>query len=211
MSIYVMEIKMINNIYCIGRNYSEHAKELGNKVEAEPIIFSKPNSSLVTNDIIHLPSFSSDVHYETELVIKINKAGFQITEQDALSFYDKIAIGLDLTARDLQKKLREKELPWLLSKGFKDSCYISKFVNKDHFNGDIRFSMTLNNEERQLGSTKNMVFNMNQIIVYLSQFIPLQPNDVIFTGTPKGVGKLNPRDQIALFIENKKMAELRVR
>lgn len=201
---------MINNIYCIGRNYSEHAKELGNKVEIEPIIFSKPNSSLVENNIIHLPSFSNDVHYETELVLKINQVGFQISEQKASSYYDELAIGLDLTARDLQKKLREKELPWLLSKGFKDSCFVSEFLNKDQFQDDITFSMTLNGEERQLGNTKDMVFNMNQIIAYLSQFITLQPNDMIFTGTPKGVGKLNHGDCLSLFIENKKMADLKI-
>lgn len=201
---------MVNNIYCIGRNYSEHAKELGNKVEAEPIIFSKPNSSLIENAIIHLPSFSDDIHYETELVLKINKAGFQISEQDAPNYYNELAIGLDLTARDLQKKLREKELPWLLSKGFKDSCFVSQFINKDQFKDDITFSMTLNGKECQVGSTKDMVFNMNQIIAYLSQFMTLQPDDIIFTGTPKGVGKLNHGDLLSLFIENDKMADLKV-
>lgn len=201
---------MINNIYCIGRNYSEHAKELGNKVEAEPIIFSKPNSSLITNNIIHLPSFSNDVHYETELVIKIAKEGFQIKQEDAESYYDEIAIGLDLTARDLQSKLKEKKLPWFLSKGFQDSCYVSSFVNKFNFKEQISFSMKLNGEIRQEGHTQDMIFNIPEIISYLSCFITLKPNDVIYTGTPKGVGQLNHGDQLALFIEDQQIADLKV-
>lgn len=201
---------MINNIYCIGRNYSEHAEELGNKVEAEPIIFSKPNSSLVTNNTIQLPDFSDVVHYETELVIKIVKEGFQIKQEDAESYYDEIAIGLDLTARDLQSKLKEKKLPWFLSKGFKDSCYVSSFVNKFKFKEKISFSMKLNGETRQEGYTQDMIFTIPEIIAYLSQFIILKPNDLIYTGTPKGVGQLNHGDQLELFIESQKMANLKV-
>lgn len=202
---------MINNIYCIGRNYSEHAKELGNNVESEPIIFSKPNSSLIIDNEITLPDFSSDVHYETELVVKINKEGFQIKLADVESYYNEIAVGLDLTARDLQTKLKEKKLPWFLSKGFKDSCYVSAFVPKNTFGEDVSFSMLLNGETRQVGNTKDMIFSIPKIIVYLSQFIILKPDDLIYTGTPKGVGKLNHGDQISLFLENKKIANLKVK
>lgn len=201
---------MINNIYCIGRNYSEHAKELGNNVEVEPIVFSKPNSSLVIKDVITLPEFSNDVHYETELVIKIVKEGFQIKEQDAENYYNEVAVGLDLTARDLQFKLIEKRLPWLLSKGYKDSCYVSSFFNKHDFEKDIHFSMRLNGELRQDGNTNEMVFNIPQLISYLSQFIPLTPNDLIYTGTPKGVGKLNHGDKIELFLEQQQVSSLRI-
>ncbi|CAI3928804.1 2-keto-4-pentenoate hydratase/2-oxohepta-3-ene-1 [Commensalibacter communis] len=202
---------MINNIYCIGRNYSEHAKELGNNVEAEPIIFSKPNSSLITNDVITLPIFSNDVHYETELVIKIAKEGFQIQLNEAETYYNEVAVGLDLTARDLQTKLKDKKLPWFLSKGFKDSCYVSSFISKGKFGKDVRFSMSLNGEKRQEGNTKDMIFNIPGIIKYLSQYIVLKPNDLIYTGTPKGVGQLKHGDQLSLFIENQKMADLQVK
>ncbi|MDI2111825.1 fumarylacetoacetate hydrolase family protein [Commensalibacter nepenthis] len=202
---------MINNIYCIGRNYSEHAKELGNNVEAEPIIFSKPNASLVTNDVITLPDFSNEVHYETELVIKIIKEGFKITKIDAETYYDEVAVGLDLTARDLQTKLRKKELPWFLSKGFKDSCYVSSFIPKKNFGKHIRFSMNQNGIIRQEGNTQDMVFDIPSIISYLSQYIILSPNDLIYTGTPKGVGQLHRGDQITLFLEDQKMAQLQVK
>ncbi|MDI2090350.1 fumarylacetoacetate hydrolase family protein [Commensalibacter oyaizuii] len=201
---------MINNIYCVGRNYTEHAKELGNNVEAEPIIFSKPNSSLITDGMATLPNFSDDIHFETEIVVKINKDGFQIDQQDAPSYYDEIAVGLDLTARDLQTKLKDKKLPWFLSKGFKDSCYVSPFVLKSSLPKDIMFHMTINNKERQRGSTKDMIFSIDQIIVYLSRFITLKKNDLIYTGTPKGVGKLYRGDEITLFLENKEIGKLKI-
>lgn len=201
---------MINNIYCVGRNYAEHAKELGNRVEAKPVIFSKPNASLVQGNYITLPSFSHDVHYETELVLKISQDGFQIKENEAENFYDEVAVGLDLTARDLQSELKENKLPWLLSKGFKDSCFISTFVNKKNLTQPLKFSMTLNDVVCQRGSSDEMIFNFNQIIAFISQFIPLKKSDVIFTGTPKGVGKLSHKDQIALFLENREVATVQV-
>ncbi len=202
---------MINTIYCVGRNYATHAKELGNKVESEPVIFSKPNSSLVQGNTIFLPDFSHNIHYETELVLKINQNGFKISEKEADSFYDEIAIGLDLTARDLQTELKEKKLPWLLSKGFKDSCFISSFVHKNTLPNSINFSMNLNGVERQKGNTHEMIFNFNKIISYISYFIPLKKFDVIFTGTPQGVGQLNHHDQISLFLHSKEIANLKVK
>lgn len=202
---------MINNIYCVGRNFAEHAKELGNQIESVPVIFSKPNTSLVEGDTIILPDFSHDIHYETEMVLKISQDGFKISENKAENYYDEIALGLDLTARDLQTALKEKKLPWFLAKGFKDSCYLSSFVKKELLSLPICFSMKLNGEERQRENSNNMIFNFSKIISYISQFVPLKKSDVIFTGTPKGVGKLKSGDQISLFLQENEIAIVKVK
>jgi 2-keto-4-pentenoate hydratase/2-oxohepta-3-ene-1,7-dioic acid hydratase in catechol pathway len=202
---------MIKNIYCIGRNYTEHAKELGNNIEEEPIVFSKPNTSSIDGKIITLPSFSNEIHFETELVIKISDDCFELTEYEAENFYSEIAIGLDLTARDIQSKLKEKKLPWLLSKGFKGSYYISEFVNKKELNKNINFHMELNNILVQKGDSRNMIFSFGKIISFISRYIRLEKNDVIYTGTPAGVGRLSKGDEIKLFIEDKLISELNVK
>ncbi|WP_208434007.1 fumarylacetoacetate hydrolase family protein [Bartonella taylorii] len=202
---------MINDIYCVGRNYVEHAHELGNVIEDEPVIFSKPNSSLVLGNEIYLPSFSKEIHFETEIVLKISKNTFMITEEEAEECYDAVAIGLDLTARDLQTKLKEKKLPWLLSKGFKGAAYVSDFINKEKINNPISFTMKLNGKTRQLGNTKNMIFNFEKIISFLSSYIQLRRDDIIYTGTPQGVGKLSKFDKIELYLEDKLISELEVK
>lgn len=201
---------MINNIYCIGRNYSEHAKELGNQVEEQPIVFSKPNTSLVEGQLLQLPKFSSDVHYETEVVIKISRAGFEISEDLAEDYYDSVAVGLDLTARDLQAELKNKQLPWLLAKGFKGACYVSDFFPKQQLPENIHFGLKINDNQVQSGNTGDMLFGMAKIISFISQYIALQPGDIIFTGTPKGVGKLQAGDRLTLLLEGKVLTELRV-
>ncbi len=201
---------MINNIYCIGRNYTEHAKELGNIVEEDPIVFSKPNTSLIKSKFIKLPSFSNEIHFETEIVIKISKKCYQITEDRAGEYFNEVAIGLDLTARDLQSKLKDKKLPWLLSKGFSGSCYISNFVDKKNLPEKITFRMDLNSKKAQFGETDKMIFGFSRIISFISEFIELNEGDVIFTGTPHGVGKLSSGDNIKLFIEENMLAELEV-
>ncbi|WP_208438128.1 fumarylacetoacetate hydrolase family protein [Bartonella taylorii] len=202
---------MINDIYCVGRNYVEHVHELGNVVEDEPVIFSKPNSSLVLGNEIYLPSFSKEIHFETEIVLKISKDAFMVTEAEAKECYDAIAIGLDLTARDLQTKLKEKKLPWLLSKGFKGAAYVSDFINKEKINNPISFTMKLNGKTRQLGNTKNMIFSFEKIISFLSHYIQLRRDDIIYTGTPQGVGKLSKFDKIELYLEDKLVSELEVK
>ncbi len=202
---------MINNIYCIGRNYVEHAHELGNVVEDEPVIFSKPNSSLVLENEIYLPDFSKEIHFETEIVLQISKDTFMVTEVEAEECYDAIAIGLDLTARDLQTKLKNKKLPWLLSKGFKGAAYVSDFINKEKIKDPITFEMKLNGETRQLGNTKNMIFSFRKIISFLSSYIQLKNGDIIYTGTPQGVGKLSQFDKIELYIEDKLISEIKVK
>ncbi|MBT0724633.1 fumarylacetoacetate hydrolase family protein [Rosenbergiella sp. S61] len=201
---------MINNIYCIGRNYTEHAQELGNRVEEDPVVFSKPNSSLITDNTITLPGFSQDVHYETEIVIRISAPAFQIDIDQAEECFDKIAVGLDLTARDLQAELKNKKLPWLLAKGFNGSCYVSDFVPKQAVPEPIHFALEINGKKVQQGVSSEMVFSMKYIIAFISQYIALQPGDIIFTGTPKGVGKLKTGDKLRLSLEGEMMAELQV-
>ncbi|WP_241618062.1 fumarylacetoacetate hydrolase family protein [Rosenbergiella epipactidis] len=201
---------MINNIYCIGRNYVEHAQELGNRVEEDPVVFSKPNSALIVGNTITLPTFSQDVHYETELVIRISAPAFQIEPDQADAYYDSVAIGLDLTARDLQADLKSKKLPWLLAKGFNGSCYVSDFVAKQTVPQPIHFGLAINGKTVQQGVSSEMVFSIKQIIAFISRYIALQPGDIIFTGTPKGVGKLESGDTLRLTLEGEMMAELQV-
>ncbi|WP_455476870.1 fumarylacetoacetate hydrolase family protein [Bartonella sp. B41] len=201
---------MINNIYCVGLNYVEHIYELGNVIEDEPVIFSKPNSSLILGDKIYLPDFSKEVHFETEIVLRISKDTFMVNEMKAEECYDAIAIGLDLTARDLQTKLKEKKLPWLLSKGFKGAAYISYFINKEEISNPITFEMKLNNETRQFGNTGNMIFSFEKIISFLSSYIQLKEGDIIYTGTPHGVGKLSKSDKIELYVENRLISKIKV-
>ncbi|GAA5108689.1 fumarylacetoacetate hydrolase family protein [Bartonella jaculi] len=202
---------MINDIYCVGRNYVAHAHELGNVVEDEPIIFSKPNSSLVLGNEIDLPDFSKEIHFETEIVLRISKDTFMVTEAEAKECYDGVALGLDLTARDLQTKLQEKKLPWLLSKGFKGAAYVSDFINKEKINNPITFIMKLNGETRQIGNTNNMIFSFEKIISFLSGYIQLKRGDIIYTGTPEGVGKLSKFDRIELYLKDQLLSELKVK
>ncbi|WP_039758148.1 fumarylacetoacetate hydrolase family protein [Bartonella queenslandensis] len=202
---------MINNIYCVGLNYVEHAHELGNVVEDEPVIFSKPNSSLVLGNQINLPDFSKEIHFETEIVLRISKDTFIVNEREAEECYDAVAIGLDLTARDLQTKLKEKKLPWLLSKGFKGAAYVSDFIAKEKINDPITFEMKLNGEMRQVGNTKNMIFSFEKIISFLSHYIQLRHGDIIYTGTPQGVGKLSKLDKIELYLEAQLISEITVK
>lgn len=201
---------MIKNIYCIGRNYLAHAEELGNRVGSEPVVFLKPTTSLAEKNVIHLPLFSKEIHFETELVVAISEAAFRVEKSEAHKYYDRIAVGLDMTARDLQERLKEKKLPWLLSKGFKDSCYISNFIQKDKINKEINFEMKLNGVSRQKGNSNKMIFGINEIISFISQYIELVPGDVIFTGTPEGVGVINSGDEISLHLENKLLSTITV-
>ncbi|WP_017196384.1 fumarylacetoacetate hydrolase family protein [Bartonella birtlesii] len=202
---------MVNNIYCVGRNYVEHAYELNNIVEDEPIIFSKPNSSLVLGNRIYLPDFSKEIHFETEIVLRISKDTFMVTEIEAEECYDAVTVGLDLTARDLQTKLKEKKLPWFLSKGFKGAAYVSDFINKEKINNPITFAIKLNGEMRQFGNTRDMIFSFGKIISFLSSYIQLKRNDIIYTGTPQGVGKLSKFDKIELYLEDKLVSKLEVK
>lgn len=199
-------------IICIGRNYAEHAKELGNEIPENPVIFMKPDTALLKkNTDFYIPEFSKDVHYETEVVIKISKGGKYIQEENAEKYFDEIALGIDFTARDLQSSLKQKGLPWELSKGFDGSAVVSEFFPKEDFNlNSLNFFLLKNKEKVQDGNTTMMLFSPAKIIAFVSQYFTLRTGDLIFTGTPKGVGKVEENDILEGFLENQKVFDLRI-
>lgn len=194
-------------ILCVGRNYSEHAKELGNAVPENPVIFSKPDTALIkNNEPFYHPDFSQDIHHEVELVIKISKMGKKIQPKFARNYFTEIGLGIDFTARDVQSKLKEKGLPWELAKAFDGSAPIGEFINiegKDLSN--INFSLTKNGEMVQQGNTAQMIFPFEEIVSFVSQYFTLKVGDLIYTGTPAGVSKINIGDKLEGFVENQLM------
>ena len=195
-------------ILCIGRNYQEHIKELNSARPSEPVFFMKPDTSLLTrNRPFYLPDFSNEIHYEAELVLKICKVGKNIQLKFAATYYDEIGIGIDFTARDLQNKCKDKGLPWLISKGFDHASPIGKFLKKSAFEEvhKIAFHLEKNGEVVQKATSAEMIFNFEEIISYISRFITLKMGDLIFTGTPSGVGPVAIGDRLEAFIENQKL------
>ena len=199
-------------IICIGRNYAEHAKELGNEIPDSPVIFMKPDTAVLKKGSdFYIPEFSDDVHYELEVVLKISKGGKYIQEENADKYYDEIGLGIDFTARDLQSELKAKGLPWELSKGFDGSAVVSEFYKKEDFDmKNINFSLMKNKEEVQNGNTSLMIFSPEKIIAFVSQYFTLRVGDLIFTGTPKGVGKVSENDILEAFLEDQKVFDLRI-
>lgn len=199
-------------IICIGRNYSEHAKELGNEVPTDPVIFIKPDTAILKKGSdFYIPEFSDDIHYELEVVLKISKGGKYIQKENAGKHYEEIGLGIDFTARDLQTKLKNKGLPWELAKGFDGSAAVSDFVSKADYNlENLNFSLTKNHEEVQNGNTKDMIFDFDSIIAFASQYFTLRVGDLVFTGTPKGVGKVSENDLLEGFLEDKKLFTLKI-
>ena len=201
-------------IICIGRNYSEHTKELGNETPKEPVFFLKPDTAISPKGHpFFIPDFSNNVQYEVELVIRINRLGKHIEEKFAHKYYEQIGLGIDFTARDIQQELKEKGLPWEKAKGFDGSAVISrKYLDKKNLElTDLNFSLKKNGEIVQSGNTRQMLFKIDQIIAYISQFYTLKIGDLIYTGTPAGVGQVNPGDVLEGFIEEQKMFEVKVR
>ena len=198
-------------IICIGRNYSEHAKELGNEIPDKPVIFIKPDTALLKTPDFYLPEFSNDVHYELEIMVKISKGGKYIQKENASKHYEEIGLGLDFTARDLQSELKAKGLPWELAKGFDGSAAVSSFYPKSQFNlENLNFSLIKNGEKVQNGFTQNMIFSIDDIIAFVSQYFTLRVGDLIFTGTPEGVGKLNENDVLQAYLEDEKVLDFRI-
>lgn len=198
-------------ILCIGRNYAEHAKELGNEVPTEPVIFMKPDSAVLKGNDFYIPEFSQDIHYELEMVLKISKPGKYISEENAPNYYNEIGLGIDFTARDLQSKLKEKGLPWELAKGFDSSAVVSDFFPKENFDlKNLNFSLLKNKEKVQNGNTELMIFSPEKIIAFVSKYFTLKKGDLIFTGTPKGVGKVEENDLLEAFLEDKKLFDVRI-
>lgn len=201
-------------IICIGRNYVEHAHELNNPVPETPVFFLKPDTSLIKNNRpFYYPDFSKDIQYETELVVKINRLGKTIAQKFAHRYYDEIGLGIDLTARDLQRRCKEKGLPWEIAKAFEGSAPISKFVNKDKFHNvqQINFRLDLNGETVQSGNSKDMIFSVDRIIEYVSRFFTLRTGDLIFTGTPAGVGPVKINDRLQAYLEDELMLDFLIK
>lgn len=202
-------------IFAVGRNYAEHIAELNNERPEEPVIFTKPDTALLRNGSpFYYPDFSKDIHHEVELVLRISKEGKNIQEKFAGKYFDAIAIGIDFTARDLQQKAKEKGLPWDIAKGFNGSAPLSdKFIPVAEFGNlkDINFSLTINGGIRQQGNTSHMIFSFEYVISYLSKFFTLRTGDLIFTGTPKGVGPVQIGDTLSAFLENEKLLEFEVK
>jgi 2-keto-4-pentenoate hydratase/2-oxohepta-3-ene-1,7-dioic acid hydratase in catechol pathway len=201
-------------IIAIGRNYAEHAKELNNPVPTVPVIFMKPDTALLReNKPFYHPDFSEDIHHEIEIVLKVCKEGKHISEKFATNYYDKIALGVDFTARDIQQKHKEKGLPWELAKAFDGSAPVSNFVPKDKFSDlyNLNFKLDINDKTRQEGNTKDLLFSFERIIAFVSRYITLKKGDLIFTGTPQGVGKVNVGDHLQAYLENEKMLDFYVK
>ncbi|UFK98367.1 fumarylacetoacetate hydrolase family protein [Kaistella faecalis] len=199
-------------IICIGRNYAEHAKELGNEIPENPVIFMKPDTAILKKGSdFYIPEFSDDVHYELEVVLKISKGGKYIQEDKASNYFDEIGLGIDFTARDLQSQLKAKGLPWELAKGFDGSAVVSEFYKKSDFDmQNLNFSLMKNKEKVQDGNTSMMIFSPEKIIAFVSQYFTLKTGDLIFTGTPKGVGNVAENDILQAFLENEKVLNLRI-
>jgi len=193
----------VRNIFCVGRNYAAHIAELGNRPEEDPVVFVKPTSALHGQGTpIVLPAHSSEVHYEAELVLLIGKAGKNIAEDKAIDYIAGYGLGLDLTARDLQTKAKQGGLPWAVAKGFDCAATVTPFVPASTFQNpfEIQFEMHLNGQLKQRGDTRNMLFSIPRIVRYLSTVFALQEGDVIFTGTPEGVGPLTRNDKVRLVL-----------
>jgi 2-keto-4-pentenoate hydratase/2-oxohepta-3-ene-1,7-dioic acid hydratase in catechol pathway len=198
-------------IICIGRNYTEHAKELNNAVSASPVVFLKPKSSLLQGTTFYYPEFTKDLHYECEVVVKICKNGKHIKEKFAKNYYQQITVGIDFTARDLQQQQKEKGLPWEIAKAFDGSAVIGKFIDIPADVQAINFSLHKNNLLVQEGHTKDMLFTIDHIIAYVSQFFSLHTGDLIFTGTPAGVGPVAIGDQLKGAIEQEPLFEMHIK
>lgn len=197
-------------IICIGRNYAKHAKEMNSEVPAEPIFFMKPDTSLLKENNFFYPDFTKDLHYEVEIVLKITKHGKHISQENARKYYDKLSLGIDFTARDVQKQCKEKGLPWEKAKAFDNAAFLSQkwLAITD---SEIEFSLQKNGEVVQIGSTVDLLFSFDQLIAYISQYITLKTGDLIFTGTPDGVGPVQIGDELKGFVGTDEMFNLKIK
>lgn len=200
-------------IICIGRNYAEHIEELGNERPEHPIIFMKPDTAILkNNDPFYYPEFSNDVHHEVEILVKIKKEGKSIQKEFAHQYYDEIGLGIDFTARDWQSKVKEKGHPWEIAKAFNGSAPISKFIPKeDRDMTNVNFRLEVNGKEVQNGNSSLMLWPIDEIITYVSKFILLKTGDIVFTGTPKGVGPVKIGDRLVGYLEDKQMFDFEVK
>ncbi|HEX9152487.1 MAG TPA: fumarylacetoacetate hydrolase family protein [Flavobacterium sp.] len=201
-------------IVCIGRNYANHIEELHNERPTEPVVFMKPDSAvLLKQHPFVIPEFSEDVHHEIEIIVKINKVGKYIEPKFAHKYYDEISVGIDFTARDLQNKLKAKGLPWEKAKAFDGSAVIGEFLPKNQFSSleNITFELTNNNKTVQIGNSNRMLWKIDELISYVSQFFTLKIGDIIFTGTPEGVAAVKPDDVLEGFLEGQQLFRIQVK
>ena len=201
-------------LICIGRNYTEHIKELQNEKPTDPVVFLKPDTAiLLKKQPFFIPDFSDDVHYEVEVLVKINRVGKHIDKKFANKYYNEIGLGIDFTARDVQSALKAKGLPWEKAKSFDGAAVIGKWIDKSEVINidDFEFSLKKNDEIVQNGNTSHMLWKIDELIEYVSKYFTLKIGDVIFTGTPAGVGKVIANDKLKGFIENKEMFSITVK
>ncbi|MCM4154197.1 FAA hydrolase family protein [Arenibacter sp. N53] len=201
-------------IICIGRNYTEHIKELNNERPTDPVLFIKPDSAVLPKEQdFYIPEFSQDVHYEVEVLVKIKKVGKHVDVQFSHNYYDEIGLGIDFTARDIQSLLKEKGLPWEKAKGFDGSAVIGKWLPKSDFKdlNNINFQLKKNDKLVQQGNTGLMLWKIDEIISYVSRFFTLKKGDIIFTGTPAGVGRISANDYLSGTLENEQMFSLNIK
>jgi len=201
-------------LICAGRNYAEHIEELKNNRPESPVLFIKPDSAILPREQdFFIPEFSSSIHYEVEVLVKIVKVGKHISEAFAPRYYNEVSLGIDFTARDLQEQLKAKGLPWEKAKGFDGAAVIGKWVSKDRFAdlGNLNFTLEKNGGVVQQGNTAQMLWNIDQLIAYASTFFTLKKGDILFTGTPAGVGKVTPNDYLSGKLEGQTMFSLNVR
>lgn len=201
-------------IICVGRNYIDHAKELKNEVPKEPVLFLKPETAIIHKKMpFFIPDFSNEVHHELELVVRINKLGKHINEQFAHKYYSEVTVGIDFTARDVQAECKSKGLPWEKAKAFDGSALVGKFVKKDSLKdvNAVNIEMQKNDKVVQKCNTQDMLFSIDKLIAYISQYFTLKIGDLIFTGTPAGVSKVNKDDTLKLFLESEQLAQLNVK
>ena len=200
-------------IICIGRNYVAHAKELENETPQEPVLFMKPDSAIFRQrDAFYIPDWTNEVHYEAEIVVKINRLGKNIEERFATKYFTQFTLGIDFTARDIQKELKSKGLPWEKAKAFDQSAVLGEFLDvKNYSLNHLKFELKKNGYVVQSGNTKSMIFSIPQIIEHCSEFFTLKIGDLIFTGTPEGVGQVNEGDKLEGFIEGEKVLHVNIR
>ncbi len=201
-------------LICIGRNYAEHIAELSNERPADPVVFIKPDSAVLPKEQdFYIPEFTQDVHYEVEVLVKIKKVGKHIDPRFAPKYYDEIGLGIDFTARDLQARLKEKGLPWEKAKGFDGAAVIGKWIQKNTLGdlNDLSFDLSLNGKVVQKGNTAQMLWAIDELISYVSRFFTLKKGDILFTGTPAGVGKVSPNDYLSGRLEGKEMFRLKIK
>lgn len=201
-------------IFCVGRNYADHAKELGNAVPEEPVIFMKPKTALLQpNTPFYYPEFSNELHYEVELILRIAKNGKYIPENQASKYYDAISVGIDFTARDVQANLKKKGLPWEKAKAWDNSAVAGNWIllSNEMLANPIHFTLNKNGEQVQIGDTRDMIFSFDHIVSHISQYFSLNIGDMIYTGTPAGVGECVPGDVLTGYLETQKMFELEIK